>query len=454
VKVVLVSPYAIIGSYGPRVLSACLKRAGHEVTLVFLPHPFDRRYDEQVMARLVELARGAGLVGVSLMSNLFSNAVQITDRIRAELDVRIVWGGVHPTVCPEESLDHADFACVGEGEESLVELADAIEGGGQLHSIPGMWCREGDGIVDNGFRMTGDLDSLPFPDYDDEGHFVLDAGELKKMDGNLLHRHLDGCIWTESSRGCPFSCSFCVNEAFNLRRPGGVRMRSVGMVVDECVEMRRRYPQAEWTNFMDDAFLSRRLDRIEEFAADYKRRVGLRMSIVGAHPLMVSREKIALLADAGLFRVRMGIQSGSDRVRRTYGRFHTNDDVRRAAGILSELIPPAGRILEYDIIISNPWETEAETIETFRLLMTLPRPFRLSLFSMHFYPGTTLHQKAKREGLIRNELAEVYDRCYFDHAETPLNAFALRLRECLKEDDAEALGVLAGELDEYEKGLR
>ena len=89
-----------------------LKREGHEVRLVFLTG--EGSLPESVLVDLEDVTDGADLIGVSLMTLHFHRAVQVTERLKGSCP--IIWGGIHPTVRPEECLEYADIVCIGEGE--------------------------------------------------------------------------------------------------------------------------------------------------------------------------------------------------------------------------------------------------------------------------------------------------------------------------------------------------
>jgi len=136
-KVVLISLDREIMCIGVRLLSACLRRAGHETRVIFLPLRDSRRqndascpnYPQAVLDDVTELCQDADLVGLSLMTNQFLPAVAVTEHLKRELNVPVIWGGVHPTVSPEECLACADMVCIGEGEGTLIELADRLAEG-------------------------------------------------------------------------------------------------------------------------------------------------------------------------------------------------------------------------------------------------------------------------------------------------------------------------------------
>ena len=126
-KISLISIFPDIQCYGIRTLSACLKKEGHEVDLFFLAKQYWEKYDEQTMDELAKLTEKSDLIGISLMTNFFDNAVQVTQRLKKSSDAPIMWGGVHPTVRPEECLDYADMVAIGESEQAVVEVTRKIQ---------------------------------------------------------------------------------------------------------------------------------------------------------------------------------------------------------------------------------------------------------------------------------------------------------------------------------------
>ena len=137
-KISLISIYPDIQSFGIRTVSACLKKEGHDVDLFFLTREFRERYHKKTMDDLVKLTKGSDLIGISLMSNFWDNAVQITTKLKEHYNTPIVWGGTHATVRPDECLDYADMVCIGEGEEALVELTRKMTKGQNYYDTKGM----------------------------------------------------------------------------------------------------------------------------------------------------------------------------------------------------------------------------------------------------------------------------------------------------------------------------
>ncbi|MBT3223877.1 MAG: B12-binding domain-containing radical SAM protein, partial [Proteobacteria bacterium] len=167
---------------GPRQLASVLRQKGIDCSIVFLRgsigrHRFDGsfvyQYPQRLLTEILHVCRDADAVGVSVMSPYFDRAAQLTRAVKTHLGKPVIWGGVHATARPVQSLDIADFVCVGDGEISLVEWLNRLVDGDDLHSVRGIWSREGQQIIDTGTApIVDDLDSLPWPDMDTDGHFV------------------------------------------------------------------------------------------------------------------------------------------------------------------------------------------------------------------------------------------------------------------------------------------
>lgn len=432
--ITLISAYPDIYAIGMRILSACLKQRGHRVRLIFLPETFGGTYSEAVLEEVATLAVGSDLIGISLMTDQFHKAVQITQKLKARLEVPLIWGGVHPTMSPEECLEYVDMICIGEGEGAMVELADKLADGEDFYETRNIWFKRKDTIIRNKMRpLIQDLDSIPAADYELEEHYILSEGHVLKADASLLQKHYRPYYITIPSRGCPYSCTYCCNNRFNRMYPGQktIRKRSLDAVVNELEVIMRKLPFLSEIWFDDDSFFLYTEEEIRNFSQSYKVRIGLPLRIGGATPLTITRKKLALLVDGGLIRVRMGIQSGAERTKKMYHRRHTNQEVAAAVKIINEFRECV--LPTYDVIIDNPWEDENDLIETLRFMARLPGPYRLGLFSLNFYPGTELFDRAVKEGLISPKSKDYQPKVYYHFKETHLNRLFLLLAECALE---------------------
>lgn len=409
-KVTLISPYKMVWSPGVRILSACLKEEGHDVIVIFLPGEFTDKYEESVLNSVVDLSADSGLIGVALMTNFFDKAVQITQKLKKSLNIPIIWGGVHPTIRPEECLDYADIVCRGEGEQSLVELVRRMENGENYYGVTGMWFKANGEIIKNELRSpVKDMDSIPFQDYSYKNHYVLSSGCICKMDEILLKKCLSGSYEIMATRGCPYGCAYCCNSTFNAMHPNEtpVRKRSIENIIKELIEVKQNLPFIECIRLDDDNFFAYSMEDLEKFCAEYKKNIGLNMHVTGVHPNIINRERLTLFLDAGLTFVRIGIQTASERTKKLYNRRQTNKQVAKSVKLIHSFRDKI-KLPQYDIILDNPWETEDDLIETLMFLAKLPSPYYLELLSLTFYPETLLYKKAKSEGIITDDLKDVY----------------------------------------------
>lgn len=382
------------------LLHALLEREGFDVRSFLFKSAPSRPTPEAIRLLVSSVSEHEPeLIGMSLLSTYYKLACTVTRILRERSDATtIVWGGVHPTVRPEDCLKHADVVCIGEGEEAIVELARAQQAKPEkaVHPIKNLWFNAGDGIVRNNVRpLLQDLDSLPIPHHLCDGKVFIDGNRILN-----LHAHPDmvEAYGTMTSRGCPFACDYCANQFLRgLYRDKGpyVRRRTVAHVIEELQLARERFPNLQVISFDDDVFT---FDEkwIEEFCAIYTREIGLPF-FCNVHPNMVRNSRIKLLKDAGLRYAVMGIQSGSSRVREEFfSRRGSDKRILESARILRKHRLAVG----YDFITENPFETDDDRLATIKLIAQLPRPFQLSLFSLAMFPGTKLTDRALRQGVI------------------------------------------------------
>ena len=143
-KVSLISPYSEISSIGLRTLSSYLKSHGVSTRLIFLPlqrNFYSREeflsYPDNVINMLSQLLEDVDLIGFSLMSNYYNSIKDLSIKLKRKLPGKpILWGGIHPTVVPEECLEIADYICIGEGERPCLELCKNLSEGKSAKTIP------------------------------------------------------------------------------------------------------------------------------------------------------------------------------------------------------------------------------------------------------------------------------------------------------------------------------
>lgn len=358
---------------------------------------------EESLLRQVIRELDPKLVGLSVYSPHLAAARRVTALVRECSGARVVWGGIHPTIFPEQTVGEADAICVGEGEGAMAELAAALRDGTDFRRIQNLWVAEGACVHCNPMRpLAQDLDALPFPGHARESFTFIDADRLSVKDPTLL----DPTLYVLPARGCPFACTFCVNSLLRpLYRDLGpyLRRRSVASVLAEIKEIlaipgnRKEIVEFHDENFGTDP------DWLAGFEERYPREIGLPFK-VQYNPSLIKPETIRRLRAAGLHRVKFGIETGTDRVRNSvFRRPGKNTDILR----LMRGIAETGVKVRYDLILDNPYDTEDSLAETIRLLLALPKPLRANLYSLQFFPGYPLTAKALADGHITAEEASL-----------------------------------------------
>jgi radical SAM superfamily enzyme YgiQ (UPF0313 family) len=228
----------------------------------------------------------------------------------------------------------------------------------------------------------------------------------------LLAQCLDYCYSAMFSRGCPYVCTYCCNNALrNLyQKKLRVRWRSVDNRLAELKAVVKLMPDLRTISFTDDAFMAQPVELLNEFTTKYRDQIGLPFFLLTT-PRSVTDEKITALAEAGLYHLCVGVQSGSERIfKKLYRRPESLPEVISA----SRCIKRAGKklnkqiLVRYDFILDNPWENADDIEASIRLCTELSKPFNIAMFSLTLYPGTDLYQRAKEEGLIKDDLNQVY----------------------------------------------
>jgi len=436
VRITLIAPTSLnISAFGVRSISAFLKQRGHSVQLILLPlSPVYHRnhkgylhakysYPEKVIEQTISLAAQSDLIGLSFMTQYYPCSLELTKAIKARLSIPVMWGGVHATVKPDQAMEHADMVCVGEGEEAVAELMERMEERRDYTDVANFYFHRGNEIVRNPVSpLIQDLDSLPWLDYGPEDHFIHDiaTGSIVPFDDTQFERSLARVPYFNNTllrsymffttRGCPFSCSYCVNDFYRrlYGTRGYVRKMSVERIIEELDGITKRFPIIEEIEFCDDNFALRSVSEIKQFSLLYKDKIGLPFQIL-VSPQNITDEKIGPLVDAGLVFVETGIQSTAGVSEELYHRKVEENVLFNAVKVLNKyrgrMAPPC-----YHLILDNPFEKISDTLKTFELTLKLPRPFWFKRSSLVAFPGTKIYEQYLHAGLIKDELAEIYGK--------------------------------------------
>ena len=383
-------------------LEASLRAAGFKSSLVFMVRKNRAKYLKQAVfvpspgeiRLLIEKLKflQTDAVGISVPSPLLRAACDVTRAIRNDLNIPVIWGGIHPTLFPEESCNVADAVCIGEGEDAIVRMADRLSKGASFDGIPGIWYRQNGAVKKNSLNSELlDINKLPLMDFDGaDCHFIC-------ADGEFGVKHIGSWYSSIFSRGCLYHCSYCseniVRQRCNARLK--YRTRSPENIMAELRSVVRRRPVSVMV--FEDALFPFDQAWVEEFCSAYKKEIGIPFA-TRLHPGLLNRRYLDLLSDAGLSWINISIESGSERVRReVFLRSMTNEQQMKAHRFLEGT---KGIKVTYNLIVDNPYETEADKDEAFSALMGLNGICHLNPFSLLFFPGTDITTRALGEGKI------------------------------------------------------
>jgi anaerobic magnesium-protoporphyrin IX monomethyl ester cyclase len=337
----------------------------------------------------------ADLVAFSSMTPYADLTKDLISRIKEiNPQVYIIWGGIHPIMDPDDAIKHANAVCIGEGEIAFEQFLSAYKEGRDYTQTKNFWFKKEDQIIKNDFlplQTQEDMDNLPLPLYADNEFIFKNGSGFVPMDDSV-YKDINGISYhTVWAIGCPYKCSFCGNSTFieNDVDYKKIRHTSVDTIINEVKQVIRKHPHVSAVTFHDDAFIGLPNAVLKEFSKKWREEVDIGFSVVGALPGLVAREKVKVLVKAGMSRIKMGIQSGSDNMLEFYKRPATVAITNRAVSIIAEftdyMISPT-----YDIILDNPVETRKDVLDTLRFTYDMPRPYTLNIFSLRVLPSTEL----------------------------------------------------------------
>ena len=417
-KVLLVTLQNNTDVIGLKYIHSYLCNHNIDSNILFLP-----KYNEKDNRVIGEFLKGYNpdLIGVGLMSNEFHLAKNFSSFVKNEFpELAIVWGGIHPSISPSQSLEYADFVFIGESEHAFLEYINAVSMNKPTANILNLAYKSNGKVVINKVRpCIENLDTFFFPEHLPKKSFILHNNQIIRLNHALLRKYArySGRFYSLlTTRGCPFSCSYCCNSFYSkLYGTAKIRRRSVDNVIEEIKTAVTLYPNIVYINIQDDNFFSYDVQWMRNFVHLYrKEKIGKRF-VCRTTPKHVSEEKILMLKEVGLSWIFMGLQTGSERVNREiYKRYVSNETFLHA----TEIIKRNNIAGSYDVILDNPYETDSDVLETIEVLLKISKPFMLQIFSLCFYHGTEIYDMALRDNIIfedpRNKTYTKYEQTFFN----------------------------------------
>jgi len=299
-------------------------------------------------------------------------------------DIRVVVGGTHPQIYPEETIryPHIDYIILGEGEPVLHQLIYSLETGERFPRFPGLVYVNDGQIIHTGIpALIDDLDALPFParhltPYHKYYTVISKASPVTTM---------------FTSRGCPFQCNFCDRPNMGKK----FRYRSATNVVDE-MEVCEQMGIKEILMY-DDTFTVHK-PRVIDICDEYLRRgLTVRWDIRARVDTMtgVMLEK---LKAANCTRIHYGVEAGTDRVLKVLNKGITIETVKD----IFQLTKEKGLSMLSYFMIGSPTETRGDVLATIRFACKLPADYtQFTIFTP--FPATQFYSQGLASGLIKED---------------------------------------------------
>lgn len=366
-------------------LASALEQAGHTVRII------DAEAASLTLAQIVgqALEFSPKLIGLSSTSIDFPQARAVALALRQALPgIPVVLGGTHVNIFGQAVLEENpmfDMACIGDGEDLLPELAQALQDGreGDLAHVKGLIWRRGEVVVANENRLLEtNIDRYPFP-----ARWLLDNTQYYRA---VPRRGYQQTAAFMSSRGCPFGCIYCAVK--NIHGGQKVRLRSADNVLEEIEHIVTRFG-IRHIAFNDDCLTLKR-DRVLAICEGLRRK-NLKITWEGlSRADLIDRELLMEMKAAGFVRLSMGIESGNQAILDVIRKQETLEQIEKAVALTHEV----GIVTRGSVILGNPYENSETVKETFRFINRLKGLDQVVINILQPYPGTVV-----REMMLRGE---------------------------------------------------
>lgn len=325
---------------------------------------------------------------------------------------KFILGGYFATLQTEllyEIIPQLDVMVLGEGEAILYEVIEAYEKGQPVAPILGIaYVDEETRVLKTNPRapLEEDLDKIPLP---------------KRYLAPLMSE--DDEVFLEGSRGCPSFCTFCAIRPFAGFKGSPWRYRSARSIVDEIKMLRAESPQLKTFRFIDSDFIGPAShERCLEFAELVKKELpGIRFHVEGrAVAVCKSKEILKALKDAGLYRIYLGIESGSQKILDKMNKRTTVQENLDSINLLKSL----GIDCTYGFIMFTPWTTEEDIQENVEFL-TKAGNIQINKFftELLLIPNTPAYKSAKSK---MDVTLKENDRTYYTYPSSSVNVERIR----------------------------
>ena len=386
-------------------LAAVVRNAGHIPSVAFSAQLFNDRFvlqfpsiakyfddTQDAIDKIKEL--NPDVIAFGALTSTYQWGIEVINAAKIHNpNIKVIFGGVHPSAVPELVIQqpNIDYVVIGEGDRAIVDILKSIEDKNGQEPIINTLYKDSDGNIVRGKRgaFIQDLDNIPFPDNSIWEDYV-----------RLGDKYI-----TMATRGCPYRCSFCFNNFFAKLPDEGenkgkyVRLRSVDHVIAELKYAKERY-NIRIIDFEDDVFGTQK-EWLREFCIKYKREINLPFMLL-THPKFMDDETGRLLSEAGCKKIQMGIQSMDEEFKKeSLLRYEKSEDIQNALRVMQKY--------NIKVNLDHMFGLPHEPISAQEAALNLYANFRINriqTFWTCFLPGTQLMDEAIEEGVLSAKQVE------------------------------------------------
>src|SRR6201985_3560279 len=364
-------------------LASPLREANFDVVVI------DAAIDPDYRAHIERESADALCLGISVLTGpMIRGAVEIATAMKSlQPQLPIVFGGWHPTLLPDETLTEpfVDIVVRGQGEVTLVEVAEALLAKRPLDMIPGVSWKSRGLRKHNVDRHVEPLDALPVPAFD-----LTDFDAYEKLSGARK-------IGYATSVGCPYACNYCTDMVFYKRRFNAL---SAERVVAELVDLVTRY-RTEEVALLDSNFPVQLPRALAIARGIIDSGVKFRWTFQASTDFLcrMSEDDVRLLGRSGVSHMGFGTESTSEPVLKLMNKRHQRVDEMYETARKAQL---GGIRVTFNLIFGYPGETEADRITTFQTMSDIGRQFPNVSFSPNIftpYPGIPIWPQLREMGV-------------------------------------------------------
>ncbi len=383
-------------------IAAIPDQKGYHVKII------DQRTEEDWERQLLSSLKDKPIcVGTSTMTGKqIHYALQVSELVKKHSEAPVVWGGIHPTLLPKQTLENenVDILVMREGELTFIDLVKTLEKGKSLKSVKGIYYKENGKIKKTSPRpFIKDLDSLPLLPY-----HLLDLKKYSTFD--LRDKH---ALTFLTSRGCPFRCGFCHNAVTNKRIWRGFSaeetVRRLKYMVDEF-GIRDFFIEDD--NFCGNMKRFREIIDllVKEDMDIFWGSLGVRADAIAS----MDRKLLKKMVKSGCRNLDVGAESGSQRILDLCQKDTTVEEIKAVNRKIAEY--PI--IMKYTFIVGFPTETDGEIKQSIDLALELVKDNK-KVYTPFFiytpYPGTKMYKFAIDHGLVPPKSLEKWSDFDFEN---------------------------------------